>query len=82
MSMQQNPEKPPTPPRLVAETALDTGEPSDLVFTADEWDSFEHHFKRRLAGAADTDEISGRSTMLELRSFFVCQRSLGEYAED
>jgi len=32
-----------------------------------------------LAGAADTDEISGRSTMLEIRSYFVVQRSLTEY---
>lgn len=75
-------QKPPTPPKLVAENAIERGETSDLMFTAAEWDGFEQHFKRRLAGAADTDEISGRSTMLEIRSFYVVQRDLSEYAHD
>jgi len=61
---------------LVAETAIERGESDHMIFTAAEWDSFDHHFKRRLAGAADTDEISGRSTMLELRSYFVRQTTL------
>ena len=68
--------------KLVQETAIERGESEDMIFTADEWDNFEQHFKRRLAGAADSDEINGRSTMLELRSFFVCQRTLGEYAPE
>jgi len=67
---------------LVQETAIERGETNDMIFTAEQWERFDHHFKRRLAGAADSNEISGRSTMLELRSFFVCQRTLGEYAED
>jgi len=66
---------------LVAETAIERGESDYMIFTAAEWDSFDHHFKRRLAGAADTDEISGRSTMLELRSYFVRQTTLGQYDE-
>jgi len=64
---------------LVQETAIERGESDQMIFTADEWDRFEQHFKRRLAGAADTDEISGRSTMLEIRSFYVRQKSLDEY---
>lgn len=68
--------------QLVQETAIDRGESDGMIFTAEEWSQFDLHFKRRLAGAANSDEISGRSTMLELRSYFVCQRSLGEYAED
>ena len=75
-------QKPPTPPQLVAENAIERGETEDLTFTAAEWDGFEQHFKRRLAGSADTDEISGRSTMLEIRSYFVVQRELSEYAPE
>jgi len=71
----------PTSPslQLVKETAIERGESDDMIFTQEQWDNFEQHFKRRLAGAADTEEISGRSTLLEMRSFFVCQRSLTEY---
>jgi hypothetical protein len=65
----------------VAETAIERGETEDMIFRADEFDEFGQHFKRRLAGAASTDEISGRSTLLEIRSYFVVQRSLSEYAK-
>jgi hypothetical protein len=74
-------QKPPSPPKLVAKTAIENNEVDALTFTAEEFDGFEQHFKRRLAGAADTDEISGRSTLLEIRSYFVVQRTLGEYDE-
>jgi len=67
---------------LVQETAIERGESDNMIFTAAEWDSFDHHFKRRLAGAADTDEISGRSTMLELRSYYVRQATLDDYSDD
>jgi len=67
---------------LVAETAIERGESDHMIFTAAEWDSFDHHFKRRLAGAADTDEISGRSTMLEIRSYCVRQTTLSDYSGD
>jgi len=70
---------PPAPPKLVAETAIERNEVEALTFSAAEFDEFDKHFKRRLAGAADTDEISGRSTLLEIRSYFVVQRTLGEY---
>lgn len=71
--------KPPTPPRLVAQTALERGEIDDFVFTREEFAQFDQHFKRRLAGAADTDEISGKSTLLEIQSYFCRQRALTEY---
>lgn len=67
--------------QLVTETAIERGESDDMIFTHAEWDGFDQHFKRRLAGAADTDEISGRSTMLELRSYFCRQRTITEYSE-
>jgi len=66
---------------LVQETAIERGESDDMIFTAEEFQRFDHHFKRRLAGEADTDEISGRSTMLEIQSYFVRQRTLTEYDE-
>ena len=70
---------PPKPPKLVAETAIERNEVEELTFTAAEFKRFDQHFKRRLAGAADTDEISGRSTLLEIRSYFVVQRTFDEY---
>ena len=75
-------EQPPKPPKLVAETAIERNEADDLTFTAAEWDNFEQHFKRRLAGAADSDEISGREPMLRIRSYFVVQRTFDEYDHD
>jgi hypothetical protein len=74
-------ERPPTPPKLVAKDAIENGEVDDLIFTPQEFKQFDQHFKRRLAGAADTDEITGKSTMLEIQSYFCRQRSLGEYTE-
>jgi len=67
--------------QLVKETAIERGETDEMIFTREEWARFDQHFKRRLAGAANTDEISGRSTLLEMQSYFVRQRSLGEYTE-
>ena len=73
----------PTSPslQLVKETAIERGESDDMIFTREQFERFDQHFKRRLAGAANTDEISGRSTMLEIRSYLVRQRSLNEYAD-
>ena len=75
-------EQPPKPPKLVAETAIERNEVDDLTFTAAEWDNFEQHFKRRLAGAAKSDEISGREPLLRIRSYFVVQRTFDEYADN
>jgi len=72
-------ERPATPPKLVAKNAIENNEAASLTFTRAEFDQFDQHFKRRLAGAADTDEISGRSTLLEIRSYFVVQRTFDEY---
>ena len=68
--------------QLVKETAIERGESEQMIFTHDQFSGFDQHFKRRLAGAADTDEITGRSTMLEIKSYFCRQRSLGEYVQD
>jgi hypothetical protein len=67
---------------LVQETAIDRGESDAMIFTAAEWEGFDQHFKRRLAGAADTDEITGKSTELEMRQYLVCQYTLDEFADD
>lgn len=67
---------------LVQETAIERGESEDMIFTREEFAEFDQHFKRRLAGAADTDEISGRSTLLEIQSYFCRQRSLSEYENE
>jgi hypothetical protein len=71
----------PTDPTLalVKESAIERGESDDMIFTAAEWDQFDQHFKRRLAGAADTDEITGKSPMLQIRAYCVRQRTIGEY---
>jgi hypothetical protein len=66
--------------QLVQETAIERGEGEDMIFTREQWEQFDQHFKRRLAGAADTDEISGRSTMLEIRSYCVRQYSLQDFS--
>lgn len=67
--------------QLVQETALDTGD-TELIMTREEFEKLDQHMKRRLAGAANTDEVTGKSTLLEIQSFCVRQRSLSEYAED
>ncbi len=68
--------------QLVKETAIERGESDDLLFTKEEFSQYDQHFKRRLAGAANTDEITGKSTLLEIESYFVRQRTLEEYAKD
>jgi len=66
--------------QLVPETALDTGD-DDLIMTAEQFDRLDQHVKRRIAGAANSDAVSGRSTELEIKSYVVRQRTLAEYAE-
>ena len=62
-------QKPPTPPKLVAENAIERGETESITFTAAKWNGFEQHFKRRLASAANSDEINGRSDRQEMESW-------------
>jgi hypothetical protein len=50
--------------------------------TVEQFNNLDQHFKRRIAGAANTDEITGKSTELEIRSYVVRQRHLGEYANE
>jgi len=65
---------------LVSETAVDADD-SDLVFTPDDFDNFDAQFKRRLAAAADSDEVNGRSTKLEQRAYHVGQHTLDEFLD-
>lgn len=67
--------------QLVSETAIETGD-TDLIMTREQFDRLDQHMKRRLAGAANTDEITGKSTLLEVRSYCVRQRSLTEYGDE
>jgi len=62
---------------LVSETAIDTGD--DLIFTAEEFDRFDHNLKRNLASQAQSDEINGKSNKLEMRAYFVCQHTLLDF---
>ena len=78
MSMSQ---KTPRSLQLVKETAIERGESDQMIFTKEQFNQFDQHFKRRLASAANSDEISGRSTMLEIRSYLCCQYTLDEFAD-
>jgi hypothetical protein len=66
-------------PELVPETAQDVQEPPELTFTPHQWTRFDTTFKRQLAAEANTDVIDGGSTKLEIRAYFVTQRSLTDY---
>lgn len=68
---------------LVDETALDDPEcrALDLIFTAEEYEALDYQFKRRLAAAAASDEINGKSDGMLMRSFFVRQTSLDEFSD-
>jgi len=62
---------------LVEQTAIDTGD--ELIFTKEQFQNFDHNFKRNLAANALSDEIHGKSTALELQNYFVCQYTLQEF---
>jgi len=72
--------QPPKSLQLVQETAIQTGD-TDLIMTKEQFDRLDQHMKRRIAGAANTDEITGKSTLMEVASFCVRQRTLTEYAD-
>ena len=74
-------QKTPRSLQLVKETAIERGESDQMIFTKEQFNQFDQHFKRRLASAANSDEISGRSTMLEIRSYLCCQYTLDEFAD-
>jgi len=65
---------------LVDETAVDTGD-GHLIMTPEAFDNIDPQFRRRLAAAANTDEINGKSTALEMKYYFCRQRSLTDYVE-
>jgi hypothetical protein len=65
---------------LVDETAVDTGD-GHLIMTEKAFDNIDPQFRRRLAAEANTDEINGKSTALEMKYYFCRQRSLTDYVE-
>ena len=90
MSTQQSPFEDLGSLSLVDETAMDgrledlvtfdiNREWGDLRFTAEQLDRFSNHMLRKLAQYTVTDEINGKSTQLEIRAYFNCQRSLSEF---
>ena len=62
---------------LVSETAE-----GDYILTTKEAQNYDMQVLRRLAAECDTDAVSGRSTKLELISFFSTQRTLEDYANE
>jgi len=63
---------------LVDETAVDTGD-GHLIMTPEAFDNIDPQFRRRLAAAANTDEINGKSTALETRFYFCRQYTLDDF---
>jgi len=51
-----------------------------LVFSETELDRMSHTMLRRLAQHADSDEVSGRSTRIELKKFFHGQHELSDFS--
>jgi hypothetical protein len=66
---------------LVDETALDdpTCRELGLIFSKEEFEGFDHQFKRRLAAMAESDEVDGKTDGIILRSFFVRQKTLTDF---
>ena len=66
--------------RLLEQRAIDTGD-IDLIFTDEQLDRMSNTMLRRLAAAANSDEINGKSVQLQIRYYLACQYSLTEYVE-
>lgn len=60
---------------LVDETAAQNGDP---VYTREELEAMGQHEIRQLAGEADTTEVTGKSTKLEIIAYFTCPYPGGE----
>lgn len=54
----------------------------DMVFTTEETKQFDTNFLRNLAANANTDAVNGRSTRLEIISYYGRQMTLGDYLKD
>lgn len=66
--------------QLVNERALERGD-TDLIFTQEQLDRMSNTMLRRLAAAANSDEINGKSVKLQIQSYLRCQHSLTDYSE-
>lgn len=65
--------------QLVKERALERGD-TELIFTQEQLDAMSNTMIRRLAAAANSDEINGKSVKLQIHSYLRCQASLSDYA--
>jgi hypothetical protein len=74
-------ETPATELSLVDETALDDPvcREQDLIFTKTQWDNLDYQYKRRLAAAAASDEVGGKTDAIVVTQFFVRQKSLSDF---
>lgn len=66
--------------QLVEQRALERGD-TDLIFTQEQLERMSNTMLRRLAAAANTDEINGKSVKLQIQSYLRCQHSLNDYNE-
>lgn len=66
--------------QLVNERALERGD-TDLIFTQEQLDRMSNTMLRRLAAAANSEEINGKSVKLQIQSYLRCQHSLTDYNE-
>lgn len=66
---------------LVDENCVTAGEPEDMIFTTEQVASFDTKVIRRLAAAAESDEIHGKSTKLLMQAYFKGQYTLNDFAE-
>jgi len=67
--------------RLLEQRAIDTGD-THLIFTREQLDRMSNTMLRRLAAAANSDEINGKSVKLQIHYYLACQRTLSEYQHD
>ena len=63
---------------LVPERAIDVGD-YDLILTTEEANRYHAKVIRRMAAAASSDCVHGKSTKLQQVSYLACQRTLSDY---
>jgi hypothetical protein len=64
--------------RLVDDCPIQNG---DIVLTTEEAKRYDMQVLRNLASQSNSDAISGRSTKLELQSYFSRQTTINDYHE-
>jgi hypothetical protein len=68
---------------LVDETALDDPvcREQDLVFTKEQWGNLDYQYKRRLAAAAESDEVGGKTDAVVVSCFFIRQHTISDFTD-